>query len=227
MRRHYRVTLALPSILLAAGCATQPEFPPGIDGYQCSRSEITPAGQVGASAMPDYRGGFRTFSMQWESRPLGDDSLAAHAYWSEGRDAIAPPVWLSISRVTLERVPPQHTKFRLRLSTGEVRDEEFALPREWRKIQGPFRFGASVLVRDPVFIERFTQAAWLDVSVMDPAGQILAQRRLDLAGVPDAMALMRRLGDEVTADLADYQNRCLAIPHEDLEEIVLTMHPAG
>lgn len=215
-----RITAAILGAVLAAGCASHPDFPPGIDGYICGRYENTPAGKVSVEVHPDYRGGYRSFMMRWESAAAGVDSLEARAYWSQGRDAIAPPGWLSISRIVVERIPPRGARFRLQLSSGESREEELSLPKEYGKIAGPYRFGTSLQVRDMDFIEKFARAAWVDITLVDPAGVVHAQGRLDLAGVPEAITQMRRLGDQAMADLADYRNRCHATEHVDITEII-------
>lgn len=216
--------------MLASGCASHPDFPPGIVGYHCSRFEITPAGTVSASAIPDYRGGYRMFMMKWETPRGGAGSLEANALWTHGREAIAPPGWLSVSGVAVDLLPPMDTRMRLQLSTGEIHEQKFREPKDWegsKKWEGRFTFGGYVHVRDQVFIDKFTQADWADLSVIDPAGVVLTRKRLNLAGVADAVARMYRLGGQVIADIGDYRHRCQEVPYVDISEIVLRMRPAA
>lgn len=53
-----------------------------------------------------------------------------------------------------------------------------------------------------------------------PGGLISAQARLDLAGVADAVARMRQLGEQTVSEVGDYQNRCRALPDDELEEVL-------
>ncbi len=230
MCANLRFAAASLAAVLTAGCASRPQFPPEVDGYLCSYREATAGGSVGATAYPDYRGGYRAFSMTWDARRENNDSPEANAVWTQGPEAIAPPGWLTVSNVTLDRLPPIHTKIRLQLSSGEFREQDFVEPKDWarsKKSEGRFRFAGSVHVRDPDFIEKFTQAAWADISVVDPSGVTLVERRLDLSGLSEALTLMRRLGDQVIADTSDYEHRCYAMPHVELEEIVLRTRPAA
>ena len=214
--------IATLAATIGAGCAWRPDFPPGIDGYSCSHYETTSAGVVRASALPDYRGGYRMFMMTWEAPRSGAGSLEAHAVWTQGRDSIAPPGWLSVSGVVLDLMPPMHTKIRLQLSSGEFHEQDFRAPQDWarsKQWEGRFTFGGNVYVLDQVFIDKFIHAAWADLSVVDPSGVVLTQKRLDLAGVADAVDSMYRLGGQVIADIGDYRHRCHEVPHVDISEI--------
>jgi hypothetical protein len=162
------------------------------------------------------------FMMKWESPRGGAASLEALAAWTQGRDAIAPPGWLSVSGVVLDLLPPLHTKIRLQLSSGEVHEQKFRAPQDWdrsKQWQGRFSFGGNVHVVDQVFIEKFTRAAWADLIVIDPSGVVLTKKRLELAGVRDAVDSMYRLGGHVIADIGDYQHRCHEVPHADISEV--------
>lgn len=216
--------LFLVALLLAVagGCATTKtdtppvRLPDGVDGYQCFRRETTPAGLVSAEAYPDYRGGYRMLSMEWQARSAEGTLLEAHGYWTHGPDAIAPPGWLSVS-LTVDRLPPKHSKIRLQLRSGEFKEQDFVAPADWarrKKQEGRFRSGGNVHVTDPEFIEKFVQAGWADVSVVDSTGASYAQQRLDLAELPAALQVMRRLGDQVIADARDYEHHCGVIQIE-------------
>jgi hypothetical protein len=211
-----RFASTLLAMTLASGCASHREPPPRSDGYVCAKHENTPVGKIAAEAHPDERGGFRSFFVNWRSltTAAGVDTLA---YWSEGRDAVAPPGWLSFSGIEVERVPPKGSKFRLQLSSGELREEPLSLPRDFRKVAGRFRI--HVQVRDMQFIENFARADWVNITLIDPAGLVHAQARLDLTGVPEAIARMRLLGDQVLEDVADYRSRCVQVEHMDISEI--------
>lgn len=188
-------------------------LPEGVDGYQCYRRENTSAGPVSAEVYPDYHGGYQAFSMTWETGHVNLDLPEAHAVWTRGPKAIAPPGWLTVSQ-DLDLLPPLHTKIRLQLSSGEFQEQEFVAAKDWKSrkaMEGRFRFGGSVNVTDAAFIEKFTQAAWAEITIVDPTGVTHAQNRLDLAGVPEALVVMRRLGDQVLDDVSDYQHRCAVI----------------
>jgi len=63
-------------------------------------------------------------------------------------------------------------------------------------------------------MEAFSRAAWADVEVVDPQGITHAHTRLDLSHMQDDLAVMRRLGEEVEADIPDYEHRCAPIHTE-------------
>jgi hypothetical protein len=225
-RRFIRPGLAVLSLTGAwlSGCSsfTRFDFPPGVVGYDCGRGETTPGGRVSATAIPDYRGSYTSLTMRWESfRNLGGIP-SAHAVWTRGPKANSPPGWLEVSYV-LDQLPPIHTRIRLQLSSGEFKEQDFVEPKDWerrKRMEHRFRQGSSVFVRDPDFIEKFTQAEWFEISVVDPAGVSLAQVRFDLADVRDSLAVMRKMEEQVVADVADYQHRCHPQEHVPIEEII-------
>lgn len=230
MSSNARLGITVMGVLLAAGCASRPEFPPGVAGYQCSHRETTGGGTVEATAYPDYRGGYRFLSMSWKASHEAGVSPRASAVWLFGKDLRRTPGVLAVSSLPLDLVPPMNTKIRLRLSTGETLDQDFIEPRRWqssKNMEGRFDFVGSVFAREPAFIEKFAQAAWAHISVIDPAGTILAEDRLDLSGVSEAFTLMRQLRDRVQSDVADYERRCYAMPDVDISEITLRMPPAA
>jgi hypothetical protein len=229
MTTNARLAATALGVMLAAGCASRPDFPPGVAGYQCEHRETTAGGTVNATAYPNYRGGYRFLSMTWEARHEAGVSPRASAVWLFGDDFKGVPGVLTVSSLPLDPVPPMHTKTRLQLSSGEALEEDFIEPGRWqasKDMEGRFDFVGTVFARDPAFIEKFAQAAWADISVVDPSGTILAQDRLDLAGVSEALARMRQLGDQVQSDITDYERRCYAMPDYDISEITHWMPPA-
>jgi hypothetical protein len=222
-----RRTIALSGFAVAAswiaGCATEAEThvaPTPTAGYSCSLHQVTPGGQVSASAVPDYRGGYSSFIMRWESVRTVDGSFA-YASWTGGPKGISPPGWLTVSH-TLDKLPPLHSRIRLLLSSGEFQEQDFVEPKNWKgrkQNEKRFRQGGNVFVHDAAFIEKFSQADWAEVSVTDPAGIDLARVRHDMTEARESMAIMRRMGEQVIADAADYVNRCTQYVDDPIEDI--------
>ena len=131
------------------------------------------------------------------------------------------PGWLTVSH-TLDKLPPIHSKIGVRLSSGEFQEQDFVAPKDWKRRkqnEKRFRQGGNVFVHDAAFIEKFSQADWAEVSVTDPAGIDIARVRHDMTEARESMAVMRRMGEQVVADAADYANRCTQYVDEPIEDI--------
>jgi hypothetical protein len=224
MRRlHERRRLGITVLMahgLMAGCArsaVSPEssvrFPPDVAGYQCYRGEATVDGSVSAEGYPDYQGGLSSLTMSWQTPKSTNDNPVPEAIvvWTRGPRAIAPPGWLTVTQ-TVRYLPPLHTKVKLTLSSGETIEQDFLEPRRWREWKRTGErwdgFGGQVHTQSADFIGKFTAAAWAEVVVVAPDSAIHARERIDLSTLADSLALMRALGTEVEADVADYEHRC-------------------
>jgi hypothetical protein len=150
--------------------------------------------------------------MSWMAETTGPDSWKAQMHWTAGPRAISPPGWLDVHR-SVPVLPPLHSKIRLQLSSGESVERAFVDEKIWRQWNG-FRaaaYGGVIPVREPRIMAAFAAADWADVSVLDPAGGLIASTRIDLTQLPTALAAMRHLGEQVKADVGDYTRRCGAI----------------
>jgi hypothetical protein len=211
--------LTLVTLAALAGCSHAPaapdvQFPPGVDGYQCYRREKTASGFVYAEGYPNYHGGFRSITMGWEAKNsqfLPNVQLV----WTRGPEAIQPPGWFTVNQVVQGELPPQKSQMYLRLSSGEVLQREFTDRKTWRQWKrlkfSVAGFGGMIHSEDPAEKDAFSRAEWADVEVIDPEGSTLTHTRLDLSQMQNDLAVMRRLGEEVEASIADYAHRCAPI----------------
>jgi hypothetical protein len=187
------------------------ELPEGVDGYQCYRRESTPKGDVYAEGYPDYRGGYASLTTSWEYKEAGELPVEAKLLWSKGPQALESAPWLTVN-LNVGPLPPRDSWIYLRLSSGEVTGREFVDRKTWREwSRGTGRYGSFVLSSSPAFIEAFTRANWAEISVVAPDGARVARRRFELEGLPAALAVMRRLGQEVAVDTAEPIQRCGAL----------------
>lgn len=212
--------LVLVALVASPGCTHVPhapavQLPPGVDGYQCYRREKTSSGFVYAKAYPDYRGGYTSLTMGWETRNGGGYLPEVRLVWTRGPEAISPPGWVTVNQTVQGALPPLHSKMYLRLSSGEILEREFIDPKTWRQWKRDEQrwagFGGLIHSTGPAVMEAFSRAAWADVEVIDPQGATHAHTRLDLSLMQDDLALMRRLGEEVEANVTDYEHRCAPI----------------
>jgi hypothetical protein len=216
----YLVVVALGASL---GCTTPVphtpavRFPDGVDGYSCYRREKTSSGFVYAKASPDYRGSYDSLTMGWAMH-TGEYRPEVRLYWTLGPNANSPPGWMSVNLALPGALPPLHTKIYLRLSSGEVLEREFIDPKNWREWkhheQRGAGFGGMIHSAEPSVKEAFSNAAWADVEIVDPAGTTLSHTRLDLSQIQEDLAVMRRLGEEVAANSSDYKQRCAPFHYE-------------
>jgi hypothetical protein len=170
---------------------------------------------VYAKAFPDYRGGYTSLTMGWETKNATQYLPEVKLVWTRGPDAIQPPGWVTVNQTLQGALPPLKSRMYLRLSSGEVLESEFIPPKSWhewkRNEQRWAGFGGLVHSEDPAFKDAFSRADWADVEVLDPQGVSLTHTRLDLSHMQDDLAVMRRLGEEVEAGVADYEHRCSPI----------------
>jgi hypothetical protein len=69
-------------------------------------------------------------------------------------------------------------------------------------------YGSYVSTKDPAFVAAFRTSQWVDLEIVAPDGRLLRRVRVDLNGLPEALARLEMLTEKASADTANPKLNC-------------------